>query len=72
MRRSQSFRPAVEALEERAVPALVAVPQIVELNIGHAVIADAVFAGLPAAVRGFLVAIERGRRSDPTKGEGER
>ncbi len=33
---------------------------IVELNIGHAVIADAVFDGLAGAVRGFRAAIERG------------
>jgi pyridoxine 5-phosphate synthase len=37
-----------------------------ELNIGHAVIADAVLVGLPDAVRGFLDAIMRGEhaRSD--------
>jgi pyridoxine 5-phosphate synthase len=43
------------------VPALVALPEIVELNIGHAVVADAVFAGLPEAVRAFLAAIAKGR-----------
>ena len=43
------------------VGALVAIPEIVELNIGHAVIADAVFAGLPGAVRALLAAIDRGR-----------
>ena len=43
------------------VGALVAIPEIVELNIGHAVIADAVFAGLPAAVRALLAAIDKGR-----------
>ena len=43
------------------VGALVAIPEIVELNIGHAVIADAVFAGLPGAVRAMLAAIDKGR-----------
>ena len=44
------------------VPALVAIPEIVELNIGHAVVSDAVFAGLQTAVRAFREAIERGGR----------
>ncbi len=43
------------------VAALVAIPEIVELNIGHAVIADAVFAGLPGAVRAMFAAIGKGR-----------
>jgi pyridoxine 5-phosphate synthase len=42
------------------VPALVAIPEIVELNIGHAVIADAVFLGLRGAVRAYFDAIARG------------
>jgi len=52
---------AGHGLTTRNVPALVAIPEIVELNIGHAVIADAVFAGLPAAVRAMLAAIAKGR-----------
>lgn len=36
------------------------IPSIVELNIGHALIADAVFMGLPAAVTTFKEAIQRG------------
>ena len=43
------------------IPALMAISEIVELNIGHAVIADAIFSGLPAAVRAMLFAIEKGR-----------
>ena len=43
------------------VVALMSIPEIVELNIGHAVIADAVFAGLPGAVRAMLAAIDAGR-----------
>jgi pyridoxine 5-phosphate synthase len=42
------------------VPALVALPQIAELNIGHAVIADAVFLGLRGAVAAYRQAIARG------------
>ena len=43
------------------VGSLVAIPELVELNIGHAVVADAVFAGLPGAVRAMLAAIDKGR-----------
>jgi len=44
------------------VPALVAVPEVVELNIGHAVVSDAVFVGMQGAVRAFRKAIEQGGR----------
>jgi pyridoxine 5'-phosphate synthase PdxJ len=37
-----------------------AIAQIVELNIGHAVIADAVFVGIGAATRAYRAAIARG------------
>ncbi|CAN5509859.1 pyridoxine 5'-phosphate synthase [soil metagenome] len=43
------------------VPALVAIPQIVELNIGHAMIADALFLSLAGSVRAMLEAIRLGR-----------
>jgi pyridoxine 5-phosphate synthase len=52
---------AGHGLTTKNVPALVAIPEIVELNIGHAVVADAVFSGLPGAVRAMLAAIDRGR-----------
>lgn len=52
---------AGHGLTTKNVPPLVAIPEIVELNIGHAVIADAVFLGLPGAVRAMLAAIEKGR-----------
>jgi pyridoxine 5-phosphate synthase len=52
---------AGHGLTTRNVTALVAIPEIVELNIGHAVIADAVFAGLPGAVQAMLAAIAKGR-----------
>jgi pyridoxine 5-phosphate synthase len=45
------------------VVALVArVPGIVELNIGHALVADAIFVGLEGAVARFREAIDRGER----------
>jgi pyridoxine 5-phosphate synthase len=44
-------------------PLCAAVPEIEELNIGHALVADAVFIGFEAAVRSFLAAIARGESS---------
>jgi pyridoxine 5-phosphate synthase len=52
---------AGHGLTTKNVTALVAIPEIVELNIGHAVVADAVFMGLPGAVRAMLAAIDKGR-----------
>jgi pyridoxine 5-phosphate synthase len=52
---------AGHGLTTKNVAALVAIPEIVELNIGHAVIADAVFSGLPNAVRAMLAAMAKGR-----------
>ena len=37
-------------------------PEIVELNIGHFLIGEAIFAGLAAAVRKMRAAMDRGRR----------
>jgi len=51
---------AGHGLTQDNVPALVAIPQVAELNIGHAVVSDAVFVGLQAAVRAFQAAIARG------------
>ncbi len=54
---------AGHGLTLRNVTALVArVPQLVELNIGHALVADAVFVGIEEAVRRFRAAIEAGER----------
>jgi pyridoxine 5-phosphate synthase len=50
---------AGHGLTTRNVPALVTIGEIVELNIGHAVIADAVFMGLGGAVRAMLAACTR-------------
>jgi pyridoxine 5-phosphate synthase len=44
------------------VPALVAIREIVELNIGHAIVADAVFLSLAGAVRMMREAIVAGGR----------
>jgi pyridoxine 5-phosphate synthase len=52
---------AGHGLTTKNVPALVAIQEIVELNIGHAVIADAVFQGLPGAVRAMLASMAKGR-----------
>jgi len=41
-------------------PLIARVPEIVELNIGHALVADAVFLGLGGAVTAFLEAMARG------------
>jgi len=52
---------AGHGLTTRNVSALVAIKEIVELNIGHAVIADAVFMSLGGAVKAMLAAIAKGR-----------
>ncbi len=44
------------------VPALVAIPEIVELNIGHAIVADSVFLSLDGAVKEMLGAIAQGQK----------
>ncbi|HEX8794706.1 MAG TPA: pyridoxine 5'-phosphate synthase [Polyangiaceae bacterium] len=51
---------AGHGLTQDNVPSLVAIPEIIELNIGHAVIADAVFVGIAEAVKAYRTAIERG------------
>ncbi|MDQ3034929.1 MAG: pyridoxine 5'-phosphate synthase [Myxococcota bacterium] len=44
------------------VPLVARVPEIVELNIGHALVADGVLVGLDRAVARFLRAIEEGEQ----------
>jgi pyridoxine 5-phosphate synthase len=51
---------AGHGLTRHNVIAVAAIPQIQELNIGHAVIADAVMFGITRAVRDLRAAIERG------------
>jgi len=52
---------AGHGLTTENVPALMAIPEIIELNIGHAVVADSVFMGIGEATKGFLAAMKKGR-----------
>jgi pyridoxine 5-phosphate synthase len=52
---------AGHGLDYASAKTIAAVPQIVELNIGHFLIADAVFEGLSAAIRTMRAAMDRGR-----------
>lgn len=54
---------AGHGLTRHNVGPVVAIPEIVEVNIGHSVIADAVFFGLDRAVRDLRDAILRSRRA---------
>jgi pyridoxine 5-phosphate synthase len=54
---------AGHGLHRHNVGPVVAIPEVREVNIGHSVIADAVFFGLERAVRDLRAAIERGRTS---------
>jgi pyridoxine 5-phosphate synthase len=58
---------AGHGLTQENVPALVAIPPIVELNIGHALISDAVFVGLADAVRAYRGAIAAGVARRPSR-----
>lgn len=40
---------------------IAALPEVVELNIGHFLVADAIFEGLPAVIRAMRAAMDRGR-----------
>jgi len=53
---------AGHGLTRHNVVAVAAIEQIEELNIGHAVIADALFVGIERAVSDFRAAIDRGIR----------
>jgi pyridoxine 5-phosphate synthase len=53
---------AGHGLNRPNVSPLVAIAEIEELNIGHAIIADSIFMGLPQAVEAMRAAILRGRR----------
>jgi pyridoxine 5-phosphate synthase len=54
---------AGHGLTQENVPPLMSIPEIVELNIGHAVVSDAVFVGMGAATRAYRAAITRGASS---------
>ncbi|GJD48227.1 Pyridoxine 5'-phosphate synthase [Methylobacterium crusticola] len=53
---------AGHGLTVESVGPVAALPEIRELNIGHAIVGEAVFVGLAAAVRGMRDAMEAGRR----------
>ena len=42
------------------VGVVAAIPEILELNIGHYLVGEAMFKGLPAAIRDMRVAMETG------------
>jgi pyridoxine 5-phosphate synthase len=52
---------AGHGLDYASAEAIAAIPQIVELNIGHFLIADAVFEGLSTAIKTMRAAMDRGR-----------
>ena len=52
---------AGHGLTEENVGPIAAIPEVVELNIGHALISAAIFVGLPDAIRAMRDAMERGR-----------
>jgi pyridoxine 5-phosphate synthase len=53
---------AGHGLTRHNVSAVAAIDEVAELNIGHAVVADAIFRGLSGSVRDYRAAIERGIR----------
>jgi pyridoxine 5-phosphate synthase len=53
---------AGHGLTRHNVGVIAAIPEIVEVNIGHSMIADAIFLGLDRSVREMRAAIDRGRR----------
>jgi pyridoxine 5-phosphate synthase len=52
---------AGHGLDYDSAEAIAALPEIVELNIGHFLIGEAVFTGLSAAIRAMRAAMDRGR-----------
>jgi pyridoxine 5-phosphate synthase len=52
---------AGHGLTEENVALVAAIPQVVELNIGHSLVAAAIFVGLPEAVRAMRDEMDRGR-----------
>jgi pyridoxine 5-phosphate synthase len=62
---------AGHGLTQDNVPALVAIPFVVELNIGHAIVADALFVGMRGAVRAYREAIANGVGQRDQRGQRE-
>ncbi|MCC6779085.1 MAG: pyridoxine 5'-phosphate synthase [Hyphomicrobiales bacterium] len=56
---------AGHGLDFDTAAAIAALPEIVELNIGHFLIGETVFTGLAEAVRTMRAAMDRGRAHDP-------
>src|SRR5262249_31675995 len=52
---------AGHGLNYETAEAIAALPEVVELNIGHFLIGDAIFVGLTEAVRTMRAAMDRGR-----------
>ena len=53
---------AGHGLHYRSVKAVAAIPELVELNLGHAIVAQAIMAGLPAAVAEMKRLMQEARR----------
>jgi pyridoxine 5-phosphate synthase len=56
---------AGHGLNYQNLPALLPVPHLVELNIGHSIISRALVVGLPTAVREMLLAMQETTRPAP-------
>ena len=54
---------AGHGLDYHNVEPIAAIPEIVELNIGHAIVARALFEGLPAAIRSMKELMRAARRA---------
>jgi pyridoxine 5-phosphate synthase len=52
---------AGHGLDTETAAQIATVPEIVELNIGHSIVGEALFVGMEAAVRAMRTAIDRGR-----------
>lgn len=56
---------AGHGLSRHNVSAIARIPEIVELNIGHAIVSDAIFMGLDGAVRAMKAAVGRALATHP-------
>ncbi|MBX9760834.1 MAG: pyridoxine 5'-phosphate synthase [Beijerinckiaceae bacterium] len=54
---------AGHGLDYETARTIAALPQIVELNIGHFLVGEAIFTGLPDAIRRMRAAMDEGRRN---------
>jgi pyridoxine 5-phosphate synthase len=61
---------AGHGLDFATAETIAALPEIVELNIGHFLIGEAIFDGLGAVVRGMRAAMDRGRAKAGAAGSG--